>query len=204
MTAQGVSPAPSDAGRGAANGAFELRVSVGEIRQLFDSLDPSPFRERDLDPVAAEYIVESAREAPADAPLCLIVQLGREPVGEQAASTLRVAVDEHFSRCAATSRRQLRELFRTGRISLLIGLAVLGGAIALGEFLGGLIRSENTAYLLKESLIIGGWVALWRPLEIFLYDWWPIRAQARLYDRLASMPVSVRGGEVGERELRGG
>jgi len=48
-------------------------------------------------------------------------------------------------------------------------------------------------WLLSESLIIGGWVALWRPMEIFLYDWWPIRAEARLLDRLAAMPVSVHG-----------
>jgi hypothetical protein len=32
---------------------------------------------------------------------------------------------------------------------------------------------------------------MWRPLEIFLYDWWPIRAEARLYDRLSAMPVRI-------------
>ena len=41
--------------------------------------------------------------------------------------------------------------------------------------------------------MIAGWVALWRPLEIFLYDWWPIRAEARLQDRLAEMDVRVIG-----------
>ena len=43
----------------------------------------------------------------------------------------------------------------------------------------------------RESLLIGGWVAMWRPLEVFLYDWWPIRAEARLFDRLAAMPVRL-------------
>jgi len=43
--------------------------------------------------------------------------------------------------------------------------------------------------LLRESMVIGGWVALWRPLEIFLYDWWPILAERKLYDRLSVMPV---------------
>jgi hypothetical protein len=45
--------------------------------------------------------------------------------------------------------------------------------------------------ILDESLLIVGWVAMWRPLEIFLYDWWPIRAEARLFERLATMPVRV-------------
>ena len=39
--------------------------------------------------------------------------------------------------------------------------------------------------------MIGAWVALWRPLEIFLYDWWPILGEARLVDRLSAMPVQV-------------
>jgi hypothetical protein len=172
--------------------AHEVRLYLGELRQLFDSLDPSPFRERDLDPKAAEYIVDSAREATAEAPLALVVQLGREAGGEAATALLRDAVHEHFGRCAEGKRRELRELFRTGRISLAIGLGFLAGAIALAQFLSERIASEGYSWMVSESLIIGGWVALWRPLEIFLYDWWPMRAQARLYDRLAAMPVSLR------------
>ena len=90
-------------------------------------------------------------------------------------------------------RRSLRRLFRVGRISLVIGVGFLAVAIAVGEFLAGLLAKESFGWLIKESLVIGGWVALWRPLEIFLYDWWPIRAEAKLYDRLAAMDVRVSG-----------
>ncbi len=173
-----------------------VRLFVGELRQLFDSLDPAPFRERDLDPKAAEYIVDSAREAPAGEVLSLQVQLGREPADEGTAALLRDAVHEYFERRAALRRRDLRQLFRTGRLSLLIGLVFLAGAIALAQWLGSLIEHEGYAWLVSESLIIGGWVALWRPMEIFLYDWWPIRADARLFDRLAAMPVTLRGADA--------
>jgi len=177
----------------AAGAVHELRLYVGELRQLFDSMDPAPFRSRDLDPKAAEYIVDSAREAPAGAPLRLAVHLGREAGAESTAALLRDAVHEHFGRAAAGKRRELRELFRIGRISLAIGLGFLAAAIALADYLGEMIASEGYSWLVSESLIIGGWVALWRPMEIFLYDWWPIRAQARLFDRLAAMPVGVQG-----------
>ena len=73
----------------------------------------------------------------------------------------------------------------------MIGVAVLAAAIAIGEFVAGLIAKEGYAWIVKESLVVGGWVALWRPLEIFLYDWWPIRAEARLFDRLGEMDVRV-------------
>lgn len=173
--------------------AHELRLYLGEMRQLFDSMDPAPFRERDLDPKAAEYIVESAREAPTGAALTLRAQLGREPGSAATEALLREAITEYFDRRAASKRRELRRLFRTGRISLVIGLAFLGLAIVTGEALASLFSKEGYATLARESLVIGGWVALWRPAEIFLHDWWPILGEARLFDRLAAMPVKLRG-----------
>jgi hypothetical protein len=32
---------------------------------------------------------------------------------------------------------------------------------------------------------------MWRPLEVFLYDWWPIRAEGRLLERLSGIPVRI-------------
>jgi len=171
--------------------AGTLQLYLGELRQLFDSLDPAPFRERDLDPKAAEYIVDSAREAPAGAALALQVQLGREPASAAAAALLRDAVREYFERRAASRRRELRLLFRRGRLSLLIGVVFMAVAIAFAQWLGELTEPVGYARLVSESLIIGGWVALWVPMEIFLYEWWPIRADAKLFDRLAAMPVSL-------------
>jgi hypothetical protein len=43
----------------------------------------------------------------------------------------------------------------------------------------------------SEGLSILGWVAMWRPVEIFLYDWWPEIGKRRLFDRLASMPIDT-------------
>lgn len=169
-----------------------LELRVGEIRQLYNALDPAPFRERDLDPNARNYIVEWAKEARADESLGLRIYLSRESASAGAAGTFEDAVHTYFNECAQATRRRLRRLLRTGRISLVIGLAFLAGAIALGEFLSTLRFSDHYEWI-SQTLVIGGWVALWRPLEIFLYDWWPIRSEARLYDRLAVMPVEVTG-----------
>ena len=151
-------------------------------------MDPAPFRERDLDPKASDYIVDWATEAPADKALAMVVHLGADASD---GAMVGDAVREYFRGRAVAKRRELSKLFRVGRISLVIGLTFLGVAIAVGEALAGMISKEGYAWLVKESLIIGGWVALWRPLEIFLYDWWPLRAQAKLYDRLGGMQVSV-------------
>jgi len=168
-----------------------IEVRVAELRQLFNAIDPSPFHERDLDPRAEEFIVDWSRDLSGDAPLALVVHLERAAGRPDEAVILREAIHEFFGQRAESSRRHLRQLFRRGRISLAIGLAFLASSIAIGDALASYFQESRWASILRESLIIGGWVAMWRPLEVFLYDWWPIREEARLFDRLSAMPVRI-------------
>jgi hypothetical protein len=46
-----------------------IEVHIGELKQLFDAIDPSPFRDRDLDPKAEEFIVGWVRTCPTNHPL---------------------------------------------------------------------------------------------------------------------------------------
>jgi len=129
---------------------------------------------------------------PRDVALALVVDLDRQAGLPDEAAILRGAIHEFFRQRGEAYRRRLRELFRHGRISLLIGLSLLAAAVALGDFLATLMKATRIGEIVRESLTIGGWVSMWRPLEVFLYDWWPIRGEARLSDRLAAMPVRVR------------
>jgi hypothetical protein len=162
-----------------------LELRVHELKQLFDSMDPAPFRERDLDPRAEEFIVGWARELRTDVTPSLSVRVeGGVTPDDQA--IVQEAVAEFFRNRAQASRRDLHRLLRNGRTSLLIGLAFVAVAILVSDLLSG--QRYN---IVRESVVIGAWVALWRPLEIFLYDWWPIRAEARLFDRLAAARVQL-------------
>lgn len=186
------SPQKTTTRRASGPDAGTIHVHVSDLRQLFNAIDPSPFRERDLDPGAEEFIVTWARELPRSAPPALTVHLDRAPERREEATLLGDAVHEYFTRQAAAARRELRALFGRGRVSLLIGLAFLAAAVGASQLIENLLHPGGMAQLFRESLLIGGWVAMWRPLEIFLYDWWPIRAEARLHDRLAAMPVELR------------
>ena len=54
-----------------------------------------------------------------------------------------------------------------------------------------LLPAGVMASLLRESFLVAGWVAMWRPMQIYLYDWWPLRQQALLYRRMSRMPVTL-------------
>lgn len=171
--------------------AERIEVRVRHLQQLFNMIDPSPFHDRDLDPAADEFIEGWAGALPTAAPLELLVYVDEPSTRGNDIDVLRVSVKQFYRRKSEAAQRRLRELFRRGRISLLIAVLFLGTLGAIANALVGVVHGTVGA-ILREGLLIVGWVAMWRPLEIFLYDWWPIRAQRKLFDRLAAMPVSVQ------------
>src|SRR6202790_4369243 len=128
-----------------------IEVHVGELKQLFNAIDPSPFRDKDLDPKAEEFIVGWAKELPRDATLALVVDLDREAGLPGEAGVLRDAIHEFFSQRAQAYRRRLRELFRVGRTSLAIGLVAVASAIALRDFLAALMKGNRIGEILRKS-----------------------------------------------------
>lgn len=172
--------------------AVNIEVRVREVAQLFNSLDPSPFHERDLDADAEEFIVGWAREHRREAPFRIVVYLPAEQVHIAAERGLETAFSNYFLYRASVLDRQLRDLFRTGRRHLAIGVPLLAICLIGSQVIGTRFGSAGFGKVIGESLLILGWVANWKPLEVFLYDWWPISRDRQLYRRLADAAVEVR------------
>jgi hypothetical protein len=166
-----------------------IEVRLRELAQLFNMMDPSPFIDRDLDADAEDFIVGWARELPHHRELELIIHLATPPEPERAAGT-EEAVRHYFASRVELKQRELRLLLRRGRTSLVIGLLFLAGCMVLSE-LTKTVLPRGWNEFAELGLQIVGWVAMWRPLEIYLYDWWPIRSDRRLLERLARMKVRL-------------
>lgn len=168
-----------------------IEIGVERLPQLFNTLDPFPFKVRDLDRDVEEFIVDWARELPRRGSLQILVHLPKAEAETPAARELEGALRHYFAYRAQVMARDIKELFRVGRWSLVVGLAVLGFCLAAGN----IVAALGTGYLgryLGEGLVILGWVANWRPIEIFLYAWWPVARRRNLYRRLASATVVLK------------
>lgn len=169
-----------------------IEVHLRTAEQLFNSLDPSPFHERDLDDEAERYIVGWAREIKGTGRLQLIVTLPEVAHSTEVAQRIPDAIHNYFSYRAVQARQELRELLRIGWRSLAIGIVVLMVCFVTIQYISIAVGQTTVGRLMEQSLLIVGWVANWRPLEIFLYDWWPIQRHLVLFRRLAKMSVEVR------------
>jgi hypothetical protein len=169
-----------------------IQVRIHELRQLFNSIDPSPFRERDLDPDCEEFIVSWAREMAPDHDLRVEIRIDREQPQPELAAEVPSAVRSHFSREASLQDLRRRRIVREGRLSLAIGLVALVLCVSFAALVP--VATLGTAgEILRESFIIAGWVVMWHPLEILLYGLWPVVRERRLLERLAAADVQLTG-----------
>jgi hypothetical protein len=160
------------------------------LEQFFNTMDPSPFHQKDLDDDLEEFIVSWATEYPLHDPIRLVVYLRSPLPGTDAQSVIERAVHNYFAYRTELNGREFKHLLREGRLSLIIGLSFLTVCLSGAEMAK---RFQIPgASIVEASLTIAGWVAMWHPMDIYLYGWWPLRRAGKVYRKLSTIPVEVR------------
>ncbi len=174
------------------NGKLVIELKLSSLMQLFDSFDPSPFHEKELDPDAEEYIYNSVDEFPLKKPLKLMIYIPPAEVSAEIEVNLKKAILNHFSYKKLLTEIELRRLLYRGRRNLIIALVFLFLCLLTIRLLSAF--EENLMMtLFSEGLLIIGWVAMWEPIHIFLYGWWPIVHKRDIYQKIVDMDVSIAG-----------
>lgn len=163
-----------------------IQVRVPTIERIFNPMDPSPLQERSLNTEVAAWIEEWAEDIDGDEPIALqIFVADGSSSGKEAA--IIAGLRDHFEYREWAAARQLAEMLRDGRLSLLIGIVALAVFTTASRLIG---DTDVTALqILRECLLVLGWVSMWKPTEIFLYAWWPLRRELRAYRRLSEAEV---------------
>lgn len=172
------------------DGRFCIEIQLKKIKQLFSTHDPSPFRERDLDDDAVEYIVGSLKEIKLNAPTRLSVYLPPDQIQAKTQVDIAQAIHNYFSYEDELMRKKTKALLRQGQMFLLTGLLFL--SLCLYTSLTILSYSQTIlAHIFGEGLNIIGWVAMWSPIEIFLYDWRPLKRMRNYYQKLKNIEIEI-------------
>jgi hypothetical protein len=167
----------------------QLELRLNELSQFFNSMDPTPFHHKDLDRDAEEFIESWALEFPQTSRFHITVHVVQMPP-EDPTELVSEASRNVFNYKAEHSRRIVTVLLREGRISLLIGVAFLSMCLLIADLLTS--YAGGTFHRIpRESFTIGGWVAMWRPMQIFLYEWWPLARRGRIYRSIGQTQVRV-------------
>ena len=167
-----------------------IEAKMESLSHLFDSRDPAPFRQRDLDPDAFEYIYGAVRELGFNAPAKLVFYFTGERFDPEKNKRCQEAIRGYFGYEYETNYRALKSILRRGVISAFIGLSFL----AICTFLSASYAKHPERFMasvVTEGFLIVGWVAMWRPIDIFLYAWWPLVPKQRILKRLTQIEIEI-------------
>jgi hypothetical protein len=163
-----------------------IEIRIRSLAQLFDALDPAPLQERALDRSAESYMLACAGKHRTTEPLRLLVHCP-ESLRAHAADAIN-GIHGHFRRAHAQGEQKFRRRLRIGGFALAAASGVLAGSFWLRSLLSA-VKERPLVQGLSEGLLILGWVAMWRPVEILLFEHWESHLGHALLERLANIPV---------------
>jgi hypothetical protein len=160
-----------------------IAIRIRSLARLFDALDPAPLQESALERNAEGYILGCAGKHRPTEPLRLLVHLP-ESLGAHAADASD-AIHEHFRRAHAQGERNFRRRQRIGGFTLALALGVLAGSFWLRSLLSN-VEGSPLVQGIGEGLLILGWVVMWRPVEILLWEHWESHLNHAMLERLTT------------------
>ncbi len=175
------------------NGKKAIEIRVKNLNQLFDERDPSPFIERDLDEDAVEYLVSSLQELNKSKVKRLLIfyhsvdHLDQAGILDKSKDTTD-AIHKFFSYMSDRMEIKIRSILKNGFKAFLIGITFL----SISVICSAIISNPNSLFwidLLKEGLLLTGWVSMWKPINIFLYDWGSPLELKKIYDVLSKIEI---------------
>lgn len=171
------------------DGKCAIEIKVVTLDDLFDEHDPAPYMVRDLDSSIMDYISGC------------VLEITPEFVGKLRIYTedffdldrkdiFTKAIHDFFHLKAHMEKIKLQQVFKRGLFSLVIGLIFLNSAIFASFYIHTKSPEFWTAFL-KEGLHLLGWVSMWKPINLFLYDWWEPLQDMKVYKNLGKVDVEI-------------
>lgn len=174
------------------DGHILIEMKLSSVPQLFNSFDPAPFREKGLDSEAESYIVDTVRDFPSKTKFRIVIYLPDGLIGTKEAKQIPEAIKVHFEYLAATQKRKFRERYNFGKYALVIGLSFLAIATIASLAIDNYSSSYPIAHIVANVLVVTGWVAMWEPVTVFLFQLWPIIKERKVYENISRMDVDIR------------
>jgi hypothetical protein len=133
-----------------------------------------------------DYIFNSAKNFSLDKKIKLIIHIPKE---EKDTDLIKHTIHKHFAYKAKEISLHLNQQFYQWIINMIIGILFLVLCLILVEVLE-VFSHINIIKIIKESLLIIGWVALWEPVSFILFGWRAKKRDKLFCKKLSSIAIS--------------
>lgn len=174
---------------------IQLRLELRNLQELFSESDFDPLGGRVEEVAGLERLLNELRPLPRGLPVRTTLVLPARERAPDLEARCRAALRAVLDRRLARNRNDARSLRHEGYATLWRGLAFLAACLLASKFLDWRLTDAQNLLpgfvlrFLDEGLVIAGWVALWYPLDVLLYQRWPLARERRLYEAVRDMAL---------------
>ena len=169
----------------------DITLHLDDIQYLL--MDPEPDSEMFVS--GMDYLYSDIKTYSRHEKFTITIVLPQEKITEDLVNRTREKMKRYCRFKIEENQKELIALRREGFNALRVGITVLVICLVLATALTLAAKSGITNILaallaiIGQGFVIAGWVAMWRPAEILLYDWWPFRRDIRIYHQIADADI---------------
>ena len=152
------------------------------------------YGKRMLNHNAEEFLIDESERHPYRTAIYLKVFLPADALNRS--HEIEAAVHQHFTYRKNKSLKQLSRTLQLGWRGLLIAVVFLSLLVSFTLLVIRQMPDGGLSIILREILIILGWVALWRPADLLLYQWRQFKREVNLFHKLEQCKVEILTGRA--------
>lgn len=166
---------------------------LSDIHNFFQTPEVDPFLGENIEASGIDQLIDTMNARPDSRRIGRIVIHLPEPMIEPNLSArVRTAITNYCDAQIRLDVQKVREIWLEGRRALKIGLVFWAICLSLSLLFEEVIFTRHAiGRLFGEGFIIAGWVGLWRPAELLLYDWRPFAREKKRYQEIKAMEVAI-------------
>jgi hypothetical protein len=176
----------------------EIVLHLDEIGKFFSILDPDPLAGIQLYEPGIDLVYDLARASRVKNDLHLILYLPNNQMSETNEKNLKTGIVDYSNFQIYKLQNSLAMQKRQGRRTLIYGLTILIICLLLSGLGFYLTSIASTAFIyamggfMYNGFMIIGWVSLWTPTSMLLFERWPDIISKKTYERINKMRIEIR------------
>jgi hypothetical protein len=180
----------------------ELVLHLDEIGKFFNIPDPDPLAGNQLFEPGIDRVYDQVRASGLKCDPHLILYLPKKQVNPKNEQNLKTGIEDYCKFQVYKIQNSLEMQKRQGRRTLIYGLTILIICLLLSGIGFYLTSIAPTAFLyalggfMYNGFMIIGWVSLWTPTSMLLFERWPDIISKKTYEKIMEMTIEIRPEQV--------
>jgi hypothetical protein len=164
--------------------SYIIAAAIDKYTDIFNELDPAPFKKRDLDHDLRVFLEECSSDIPLKHRIILQFNVLNETPDAKKEERIVFGLKTYFSFVERQLNREIRKSYQKSALYVAIALLLLFIAYSLHTVSQGVVVSTAL-----EAITIGGWVFLWEAISTFAFKKRDTKSKRKHYKRFISAQI---------------